>query len=98
MAAARRPSTKVGRPVGPVPAHGGVDVGDEGVEAVLVALRMAGREHRISLRLFGLGVGAAGQYQVLASPTHSVLGGFLVEGVRRVVAVQGEPQPVLAAR
>ena len=58
--AARRPSANSRHPVGGRAGHDRlVDLGDEGVEAVRVALRMAGREHRVALG--GGGAGAPGR-------------------------------------
>ena len=96
--AARRPSAKRGRPSGAAPSRIAAKTSrDEQVEAVLVALRVAGRQRR-QARGAGRQRGrvAADERRVLAPADPQRLGVLLLERERLVRAVDLEPQAVLA--
>ena len=87
ISAARRPSANVGGPPAAAPPSDRlVDVGDERVEAVGVALRMAGGQRR-EARGRGRQRGriAPDDRQRLAAPAPELLGLLLVEGDRLLV-------------
>ena len=100
MRAALSPSTKVGSVPTESSAPGpGVEVGDEGVEAVRVPLRMAARKDREASRLVRQMVGVPvdhGGGRAAAAPQR--LGRLLVEYECLVGRVDLDPQPVLPAR
>src|SRR5215210_1342291 len=87
-----------GQPVGLLPFDGGIRVLHECVEAVLVALWMAGGKEGICRGWRRESVGAARDEPVLAPAIHLQRVRYLgIELIRRGGAVEGKLQPVLPA-